>query len=376
MKEVYLDNSATTKVCDSALKEVLYTMSENYGNPSSGHLKGVNAENSLDDARKVISKFIGCEKNELFFTSGGTESNNTAILGSVMSRKHLGNKIVTTRIEHSSVLGVMDELEKQGFDIVYLKPDLYGMISPSQLIKAIDKNTILVSIMYVNNEVGSIMPINDIKNIIKCKNSPALIHIDAVQAFGKIPINVKRQGIDLMSMSSHKIHGPKGAGALYISKNIKIKPIIFGGGQERGISPGTEPMPSIAGFKCAVLEWEKFKNSHLIKDLNEYCRHLLSKNKSIRINSPPNALPYILNISIKRIKSETMTSFLSSHGIYVSNGSACSKGNRSHVLTAMGLSESLIDSSIRISFSRYNTKEDINYLVKYINEGINNLIKF
>lgn len=377
MNEIYLDNSATTKVCPEATKEALDAMKENYGNPSSVHAKGLAAETTLDSARKVISKNLGCDKSELYFTSGGTESNNIAILGSVKSQKKQGNKIVTTSIEHSSVLGSMAELERQGFEVEYLKPDLYGMISKTQLANSINKNTILISIMAVNNEVGSILPIHEVKSIIKYKNSPALFHVDAVQAFGKIPINVMRLGVDFLSISSHKIHGPKGVGALYISKNAKLQPIMFGGGQENGISPGTEPIPAIAGFKGAVLELNTYQNLYLkVLSLNEYFRRLISSNNHIRVNSPVNGCPYILNISIKGIKAETMVNYLSSHHIYVSNGSACSKGNRSHVLTAMRLPDEVIDSSIRISFSRYNTKRDVDTIVKYINEGIKNLIKF
>ena len=375
MKEIYLDNSATTRVCDLAVLESVKMMKEHYGNPSSNHQKGLQAENVLDDSRKVISDVLHCRTDELFFTSGGTESNNIAILGTALSRKHMGNRIVTSYIEHSSVLGAMEQLEKKGFEVIYLKPDRYGMISQAQLINAINKKTILVSLMFVNNEIGTLFPINDIKKIIKSKNSPAAFHSDAVQAFGKIPINVNRLGIDLLSISAHKIHGPKGVGALYISKGLKVNPIFFGGGQEAGISPGTEPMPAIAGFKGAVTELKNY-NVNKIVQLNSYCIRLLSKNNQIVINSPPNAIPNIINISVKRIKSETMTNFLSSKGIYVSNGSACSKGKRSHVLKAIGLPDELIDSSIRVSFSRYNTIEDVEYFIKCLNEGISQLIKF
>lgn len=377
MREVYLDNSATTKVCDTALSEATEMMKENYGNPSSGHLKGIQAENTLDLCRKTVAKLINCDSNEIYFTSGGTQSNNIAILGSAAARRHLGNKIITTYIEHSSVLRAMEKLEKQGFKVVYLRPDKYGAISLSKLANEIDKSTILVSLMLVNNEIGSFIDISKVKRIIKIKNSPAILHTDAVQAFGKIPINVKAQGIDMLSMSAHKIHGLKGVGALYIAKGLRIDPILFGGGQESGLIPGTEPMPAIAGFKGAVTELIKNKGSQTnISELNKYCRRLLAKNSAVRINSPQNAIPNILNISVKRIKSETMMNFLSSHGIYVSNGSACSKGKRSHVLTAIGLPDELIDSSIRISFSRFNTKEDVDYFIKYLNEGINKLIKF
>lgn len=379
MDEIYLDNSATTMVCTEAIKEATNVMAQNYGNPSSVHAKGLMAESVLDSSRKAIAKVLGCEKQEIYFTSGGTESNNIAILGCIPSQKRYGNKIVTTAIEHSCVLAAMSELEKRGFRVEYLKPDSYGMISSSQIAAAVDKDTILVSIMAVNNEIGSILPIHEVKNIIKYKNSHALFHVDAVQAFCKVPLNVNRLGVDFLSTSAHKLHGPKGVGALYISRRAisKVKPIMFGGGQESGISPGTEPMPAIAGFGEAVIQMVKRPDSHQrVFMLNDYFRKLISKNANIRVNSPPNACPYIINISINRIKAETMVNFLSSHGIYVSNGSACSKGNRSHVLTAMGLPEDVIDSSIRISFSRYNRKEEIDKLVICLNEGIRTLARF
>ncbi len=377
MTEVYLDNSATTKVCETAVKESIYAMTENYGNPSSVHQKGIDAENIIDESRKVISKILNCESKEIFFTSGGTESNNIAILGAAQARKNLGCRIVTTSIEHSSVLKPMNYLESKGFEVIYLKPDKYGNISKSDLYEAINEKTILVSLMMVNNEIGTITNLSEVKKIIKTKNSPAILHTDAVQAFGKIPINVKKYGIDILSISAHKIHGPKGIGALYISNKVKISPIFFGGGQESNMRPGTEAVSSIAGFKGAVSEMIKDKNANIrISELSRYCKQFLAKNNQIKINSPPNSIANIINISVLRIKSETLTNFLSSHGIYISNGSACSKGKHSHVLKAIGLRNELIDSSIRISLSRYTTKSDIDYFLKYLNEAIHKIVKF
>lgn len=377
MKDIYFDNSATTKACNSAIDGVIYTLRENYGNPSSLHIKGIEAEKAMDEARSIIAGTLGCNKNEIYFTSGGTESNNTAIFGSVYQGKKALKKVITTAIEHSSVLGAMDQLEKEGFEVVYLKPDRYGKIDIEQIKKAVDKNTVLVSMMMVNNEVGSILPVHLVKDIIKSKGSKALLHVDAVQAYGKIPVKVKDMGIDLLSISSHKIHGPKGVGALFISAGVKISPILFGGGQEKGISPGTEAVPQIVGFGRAAAEFSLGSDDYnRILELNGYLRNRASRINDVEINSPDDGSPYIINLCVKGIKSEVMTRYLSSHGIYVSSGSACSKGKPSHVLTAMGIPKKLIDSSIRISFSRYNTRGDIEEFLKWLQEGINTLVKF
>ena len=346
-----------------------------YGNPSSLHTMGIEAEKELETARSIIAKTIGCECDELFFTSGGTEANNTAILGTVKALKRRGNKIVTSAIEHSSIMESMAYLENEGFQVTYLTPDENGVIPMDKIKEAVDDKTILVSVMMANNEVGSINDIAKIRKIVTAKKSPALIHTDAVQAFGKLNIKVKKLDVDLMAISSHKIHGPKGVGALYIKKGKRILPIHFGGEQEKKIRPGTEALPLIGAFGVAVSELEIDKNYQLVQELNDYAKAKLSSIDSVTLNSKDNALPYILNISVKGIRSETMLHHLAQNNVYVSSGSACAKGKPSHVLSAMGVSRDSADSALRISFSKLNTKDDIDALVEHIIEGIENLAK-
>lgn len=375
MKEHYLDNSATTVVSEKAAKEALNIMTNIYGNPSSLHNKGFEAELKLEKARKTISDFLIAENNEIIFTSGGTESNNIAINGAIEAKKRLGNKIVTTGIEHSSVLKPIKQLEKTGYEVIYLKPDSNGIISIEQFSKAIDNNTILVSAMLINNETGVTLPVDKIKEIMKTNNSPGLLHCDAVQGFGKVNINLKQFSVDLMSISGHKVHGPKGVGALYIKKGTHIVPTYLGGEQENKIRPGTEPLPLISAFKTAVEEINLNKNYNNAKKLYEYSKDKLLQLDGILHNNPKTTFPYILNISVKGIKSETMVHHLASLGIYVSSSSACSKGNLSHVLQEMNLNNDRIDSSIRISFSKFNNKEDIDALYNGIKSGIKRLVK-
>ena len=371
----YLDNSATTQVSNTAAQKALDIMCNIYGNPSSLHTMGIEAEKELETARSIIAKTIGCECDELFFTSGGTEANNTAILGTVKALKRRGNKIVTSAIEHSSIMESMAYLENEGFQVTYLTPDENGVIPMDKIKEAVDDKTILVSVMMANNEVGSINDIAKIRKIVTAKKSPALIHTDAVQAFGKLNIKVKKLDVDLMAISSHKIHGPKGVGALYIKKGKRILPIHFGGEQEKKIRPGTEALPLIGAFGVAVSELEIDKNYQLVQELNDYAKSKLSSIDSVTLNSKDNALPYILNISVKGIRSETMLHHLAQNNVYVSSGSACAKGKPSHVLSAMGVSRDSADSALRISFSKLNTKDDIDALVEHIIEGIDNLAK-
>ena len=371
----YLDNSATTQVSNTAAQKALDIMCNIYGNPSSLHTMGIEAEKELETARSIIAKTIGCECDELFFTSGGTEANNTAILGTVKALKRRGNKIVTSAIEHSSIMESMAYLENEGFQVTYLTPDENGVIPMDKIKEAVDDKTILVSVMMANNEVGSINDIAKIRKIVTAKKSPALIHTDAVQAFGKLNIKVKKLDVDLMTISSHKIHGPKGVGALYIKKGKRILPIHFGGEQEKKIRPGTEALPLIGAFGVAVSELEIDKNYQLVQELNDYAKAKLSSIDSVTLNSKDNALPYILNISVNGIRSETMLHHLAQNNVYVSSGSACAKGKPSHVLSAMGVSRDSADSALRISFSKLNTKDDIDALVEHIIEGIENLAK-
>lgn len=372
MIESYLDNSATTRVSPAAAEAVMKVMTENYGNPSSLHSKGYEAQTALENAREAIAGRLGAAKSEIYFTSGGTESNNLAITGAAEASRRLGNKIVTTEIEHPSVYDAVKHLESCGFETVFLKPDTYGRISQEQLEENIDESTILVSIMMVNNELGSVLPVGEVSRIIKRKKAPALLHCDAVQAFGKLPVNVKRLGVDLLTVSSHKIHGPKGAGALFIKKGVRIVPRTYGGLQESSIRCGTEGLPAIAGFGAAAGEME-FDGT--AASLNMYLRQRLATLDGVHINSGEDATEYILNISVPGIRSETMLHYLASRGVYVSSGSACSKGKKSRVLGACGIDESLIDSALRISFSKYNTKDDIDRLLDGISGAMDSLVR-
>ncbi len=373
--EHYLDNSATTKVLESAARKAYYMMTEEFGNPSSLHSKGFKAKCELDSAREIIAKSLSAENSEIIFNSGGTEGNNLAVLGAVNAQKRRGNKIVTTAAEHSSVLKPMQELQKQGFEITFLKPNQQGVIDPEELEKEIDENTILVSIMLVNNETGAIQPVKAAADIIRRKKLAAILHTDAVQGYLKMPISVGKLGVDLLTVSGHKVHAPKGVGALYISKKTRILPSYFGGGQEKNIRAGTEGLPLIAAFAEAVSQGgsDIQKNAATVAKLNALLREKLSQKNDINILSAEDALPYILNFSAGRVKAETMLHFLSSKEIYVSSGSACGKGKPSHVLTAMGIDKNKIESSIRVSFSRFNTEEDVLALADALAEGLQTL---
>lgn len=369
----YLDNSATTKP-DKAVADKIYEMlTVNFGNPSSFHKEGLNANLELRAAREKIANALSCESEEVYFTSGGTEANNLAILGAAEAGKRKGKRIVTTAIEHESVLQSVDELEKQGFEVVRLMPDKQGRITEQQVFDAVNSDTILVSMMYVNNEVGSVMPVKSIKKAVKRANAPALIHIDCVQAFGKLEVKPSKLGADLVTVTAHKIHGPKGVGALYVKKGTRILPRVFGGEQEKKLRPGTEAIPLIAGFGVAAdLIPDLKKQSEKIKEINAYAKEGLLTVPGVKINSGNDASDYIINLFVPTfMTSQTVVQHLSSkYGVYVSNGSACAKGKRSHVLTAMKLDDKTIEKSIRVSFSRTTTKGDIDEFVNAIRETV------
>ncbi|MGN1203204.1 MAG: cysteine desulfurase family protein, partial [Eubacterium sp.] len=340
------------------------------------HNLGIDAMKEIITARAAVAESLGVSSEEIIFTSGGTEANNLALFGAVKARKRLGNRIVTTAIEHESVLQSAQELEKEGFEVIYLKPDRHGNITKEQLFDAVSKDTILVSMMYINNEVGTIMPVDSIKRAVKRTNAPALIHIDCVQAYGKIPINAKKLGADLITVSAHKIHGPKGTGALYINKEANLTgqnfARVFGGEQEKRLRPGTESSPLIAGFGAAVKALPAARQNDQIRELNRYAREQLSKIDGVKFNNDEKASPYIINIYVPTfMRSQTIVQELSSnYNVYISNGSACAKGKKSHVLTAMSLDDETLDKSIRISFCRYNTKDEIDLLVNALTELI------
>lgn len=367
---VYLDNSSTTKPCVEAVNAANMALNEYWGNPSSLHTLGFEAEDAVSKSRKSISALLKCREDELVFTGSGTEGNNTAIFGAVRSRAKRGNRIVTTAIEHPSVLEPMKILEAEGFEVIYLKPDSDGKIKVEDINSVINDKTILVSIMLVNNETGAIQPIKTAVLAVKQNNAPALVHCDGVQAFGKMPIDLKTLGVDLFTASAHKVHGAKGIGVLYIKKGVTIKPYIVGGGQEKGMRSGTESVPLICSFGAAVRALPQIqKESDDIKALNAYAKEKLLSLDNVVINSPDDALPFILNISALGYRSETLLHFLESKNVFVSSGSACAKGQGSYVLREMGLKKERVDSALRISFSRFNTKDDIDGLCEALKEA-------
>lgn len=368
--EVYLDNSATTKPCPGARKRLLEAVDLLWGNPSSLHQKGLEAQLLLEEARAFIAKCLSCRESELYFTSGGTESNNLAVFGAANAMKRKGNKIVVSSVEHPSVSRAFDKLESDGFTVVRLPVDRFGVVPVEEIENAVDESTVLVSMMAVNNELGSVEPVEALSRIVKEKHSPALIHVDAVQAFGKLPLNVKKLGVDLMSVSAHKIHGTKGAGALFVKASVRLAPHIFGGGQEKNVRPGTEPLPAIAAFFGAAEELDVKKSLPAVTALRDGFVKKLSALDGVVINSGADALPYIVNISLPGRPAEAVLNFLSSRGIYVSSGSACAKGRRSPTLTAAGLESERVNSSLRISLSRFTTEDELDFCLEGIEEAL------
>ncbi|MDD7292073.1 MAG: cysteine desulfurase family protein [Clostridiaceae bacterium] len=368
--EAYLDNSATTKPCPGARKRLLEAVDLLWGNPSSLHQKGLEAQLLLEEARAFIAKCLSCRESELYFTSGGTESNNLAVFGAANAMKRKGNKIVVSSVEHPSVSRAFDKLESDGFTVVRLPVDRFGVVPVEEIENAVDESTVLVSMMAVNNELGSVEPVEALSRIVKEKHSPALIHVDAVQAFGKLPLNVKKLGVDLMSVSAHKIHGTKGAGALFVKASVRLAPHIFGGGQEKNVRPGTEPLPAIAAFFGAAEELDIKKSLPAVTALRDGFVKKLSALDGVVINSGADALPYIVNISLPGRPAEAVLNFLSSKGIYVSSGSACAKGRRSPTLTAAGLESERVNSSLRISLSRFTTEDELDFCLEGIEEAL------
>lgn len=371
----YLDNSATTAVSKAAAEKALYMMTENFGNPSSLHKLGINAELCVEDAREAVAKALGAQPKNIIFTSGGTEANNTVLFGAAQALNRRGNRIIVSAVEHSSVYESAKRLSELGFDVQYAPVDSDGIIDLEKLDGLLTEKTILVSVIAVNNETGSIQPIEAIAKRIKRRSPEALFHVDAVQAFCKMPLKPLRWGVDFMTVSAHKIHGPKGVGAIMIRDGARMIPLLYGGEQQRKVRPGTESSPLIAAFGEAVKEADIPANLAYIRELNEYALSKLKTLNGVAFNSPASALPYIINISVTGIRSETMLHHLEQSEVYVSSSSACAKGKRSYVLAAMGLSDDRIDSSIRVSFSKYNTKSDIDALIDGLGSGLKTLQK-
>ncbi len=372
---VYLDNSATTKPCEKAIKYMNNAVSENWGNPSSLHILGMNSEIAVNNARECVAKSIGATAKEIIFTSCGTEANNMAIM-SALRRKNRGNRIITTAIEHPSVLKPIESLRKFGFEIITLKPDAQGVINLSDLENALNDKTVLVSIMLVNNETGAIQPVKEAVELTRKKAPNAFFHCDAVQAFGKMPLNVRSLGVDMLTASGHKIHAPKGIGFLYCSQKTHIAPLLLGGGQENGMRSGTECVPLICALQGAVEDLPNLQNQLKIQqEIYDYTEKLLLENELATINSSGSGLPYVMNISVNGYRSETLLHYLENRNIFVSSGSACSKGNVSYVLKEMGKDNKSIDSALRLSFSRFNTKKDIDLFITELKNATKTLRK-
>ena len=369
---IYLDNSATTKPCAEAVEAVGRALTQDWGNPSALYDFGISAARQLRTARHAVAAAMGAEPDRVFFTSCGTEADNWAVYGTAKRFGKRGKHIVTTAIEHHAILNCMKDLEAQGFAVTYLQPDALGNISPDALKAALRKDTILVSVMMVNNEAGSVMPIARMAKLTHRLCPDAIFHTDAVQGFLKIPFQAKTLGADLISVSGHKIHGPKGAGALYISPRLKsFPPLIQGGGQEGGYRSGTEGTPALFGFAAAAEAGGKTFREDIARErelLEGLCARLEAL-PGVQLNGAHDA-PHILSISIPGVPTQNSINILQDAGICVSTGSACAKGHRSHVLTAMGVSEKAIDSAFRVSLSRETTQEEIDALVRTIREDI------
>ena len=373
-KEVYLDNSATTRVFDSVRDVMVQAMMADYGNTSSRHMKGVEAENYIKTAREEIAKSLKVKEKEIIFTSGGTESNNMALIGVAMANKRAGNHLITSGIEHASIYNTMIFLEEQGFRVTYLPTDKNGHVSLDALREAICDDTILVSVMYVNNEMGAVEPIEEIAKIIKEKKSKAYFHVDAIQAYGKYVIRPKKMGIDLMSVSAHKIHGPKGVGFLYADEKVKIKPIIFGGGQQKNMRSGTENVPGCAGMGMAVKELYTDHDAKVeqIYALKDRMVKGLQEIEGVTVHglTGRDSAPQIVSAGFEGVRAEVLLHALEDRGVYVSSGSACSSNHPgiSGTLKGIGVKDSLLDSTLRFSFGLFNTEEDVDYCLEQLKE--------
>ncbi len=363
--EHYLDNAATTRVSVAAIEAAVAAMKDNFGNPSSRHEAGRRAERLVNSSREVIARALGADSGEVLFTSCGTESDNWAVRGALEVNKRVGKHIITTAIEHDGVLAPCRQLEQQGYGVTYLQPDKQGNITAAQVADALREDTALVSVMLVNNELGTILPVAEIAKVLRERKSKALLHCDAVQGFLKVPFTVKELGVDLLSVSAHKVHAPKGIGALYIRKGVRLPAHLLGGGQEGGLRSGTEPTAQIAAFAAAVEEGLANFNTEqahlrMLKDYTlERLNALLPNAKRVGEGEAP----HVLAITLPGYKSEVVVRFLSDRGVYVSSGSACHKGKPSHVFAALKLDKKQLDGVLRVSFCGDNTKEDVDALL-------------
>ncbi len=380
--EAYLDNSATTSCSPAATEKMVELLTQDYGNPSSLHMKGVIAEKYITEAKKKIAKTLKVEEKELIFTSGGTESNNLAIIGSALANKRAGMHVITTSIEHASVSNPFLWLAENGFEVTYLSVDAYGQIKLDELKNAIRPDTILVSIMHVNNEIGALQPIEAAGKVIKAVNPKCLFHVDAIQSYGKMAIYPKKWNIDMLSVSGHKIHGPKGSGFLFMKDKTKVKPLIHGGGQQKGMRSGTENVPAIAGLGIAAEEMHTHleKNRNHLFDLRDYFIQEVEKIDGVSVNGKKDhdSAPHIVSVSIDGVRAEVILHTLEDRNIYVSAGSACSSNKPaiSSTLQSIGLKKELLDSTVRFSFSIHTKKEELDYALEVMRETIPMLQKY
>lgn len=380
--EIYLDNSATTKCFPEVATYMTKLLCDEYGNPSSMHHKGVEAESAVREARETLAGILKVKDKEILFTSGGTESDNIALIGTALANHRAGRHMITTKIEHPAILQTMKYLSDEGFDITYLNVDKNGCIHLDELREAIRPDTILVSIMHTNNEIGSVQPIAEAGALIKQCNPKTLFHVDAVQGFGKARIYPKRMKIDMLSVSAHKIHGPKGVGFLYIREDVKIKPIMYGGGQQNGVRSGTENVPGYAGMaKAAAMLYKDFDAEiDYLYDLKAYFVEKVTQLDQVTVNGPQvrEGAPHIVSVSIRGVRAEVMLHKLEEYGIYVSAGSACSahKPQPSATLQAIGLDKELLSQTIRFSFSVFTTREEIDYCLGVMYDIIPMLRKY
>ena len=383
--EAYLDNAATTRVSAAVMEKMNQVYLSDFGNPSSMHKKGMEAEQYIREAKQKISAVLKCEPSELVFTSGGTESNNMALIGTALANKRAGNHIITTRIEHASVYQPLLFLEELGYRVTFAPVDEAGRVKIDELVDAVSDDTILVSVMYVNNEIGSVEPIAEIARRIKEKNPKVLFHVDAIQAFGKMKIQPGKEGIDLLSVSGHKIHGPKGSGFLYIKNKTKIRPILHGGGQEKGMRSGTENVPGIAGLGQAASDMyaELEKNRMHLFELKKLLAERFSAMEGVTVNGIPEegieaTAPHVLSASFRGIRSEVLLHALEEKGVYVSSGSACSSNHPdiSGTLVAIGVEKELLDATLRFSFSVETTREEVEYAADCVEQLLPQLRRF
>ena len=369
---IYLDNAATTKPCDEAVRAAVAAMTDNFGNPSSLHRAGLDAQLAMDGARKIIADSIGAEENCIYFTSGATESNNLALRGASAAYGRKAKRIVISAVEHASVEETAADLEKKGFEVTRVSPREDGRFYASDFVNACGEDVCLISMMYVNNETGYVLPVKETFAMVKRKYPHIITHTDCVQAYMKLPVKASALGADLISLSGHKVHGGKGVGALYIKKGVRVLPVVTGGKQEKGVRSGTESVPMICAFGAAVEKlaptiserWDR------VSALRAYLLEKLSAVDGISVNSPDDGSPYVVNISAEGKRSEIMLHFLESKGIYVSSGSACSKGQQSGVLGQFGIMGKRADSALRISMSAETTEAELDEFVTALAEGM------